>query len=176
MNNGEQPNIFSLYEQTLSGAPKFRELNVVNTSNVLDQSLNRRKIAGKPRHPSPAIDNENVFGLRFRHHFYRVRRDHHLLMTCPQISDQTALEIRMHIHIWLIENHTCSMTYARQKPHRLEPHLKTVAHRSDFGREVLVAHIEVKPFTWIASACLKIENSSSRPRLLDHSPKLSHTI
>jgi hypothetical protein len=65
-------------------------------------------------------------------------------VTTPQKPHQLTLEIGVHIHVGLIQNHSLEFPASREEPHRLQPHLETVAHQVHFANKLFVSDKQSK--------------------------------
>src|ERR1017187_8664552 len=65
--------------------------------------------------------------------------DDHLLVAAEHEPDQAALEVRVHVYVWLVTNRGSVVLGAREEPHELKPHLETVSHDSDLAHERAVS-------------------------------------
>jgi len=69
----------------------------------------------------------------------------------------------MHVDIRLIQNNGRIGIRPRKKPNSLQPHLKPMAHESDFCDEVAISHHQSEFGTGLTVCAFKVANLYPRP-------------
>ncbi len=106
------------------------------------QALHFRTSRGKCRGAIPPVNHKNFIRINFRHYFDRVSSDNGLIMTFSQQTDQAALQVCVHVNVGFVENNRGRLTTMSEKPHGLEPHLKSMSHRTNLGRKIAITDKE----------------------------------
>src|SRR5205823_322963 len=129
---------------TPSRIPQSSQLNVVYTTESRYYILHRRNVASKARFSSVAVNYQDIRWVNFVHNLYRMSRDDHLWMAPPNGPDESSLKVRMHVDVGLVQDYCFVISRSRQKPHRLQPHLKPVARPTDLSHEIVVPNMQFK--------------------------------
>src|SRR5438552_3530759 len=113
------------------------------------------------------VNYDDVLGDHLGHNLRRVGCDDDLWIATPHVSNQSPLQIGVHIDIRLVENDRVRSLRACQEPHRLQPHLETVAHYRDLAHKISIADLKIERITRMASMAKEFNYSQAAPRFFD---------
>jgi hypothetical protein len=84
------------------------------------------------------VDDEDLAGVCFGHDFDAMGGDDCLCEAGFDEPVEFALQVRVHVYVWLVEDDGGVRWCFGDEPDGLEPHLEAVAHPCDFCSEVSV--------------------------------------
>ncbi len=123
LKDSEDFHIVTFREEEGARTEEASDLNVVNSTEAVDDRLDAWKVCDEARFRLLAIDRKDGTDVDVRDDLYRVGGDKQLSEALSDEFEQSALEIRMHIDIRFVENYRCVARCSGEEPDRLQPHL-----------------------------------------------------